>query len=57
MTEVTCDDGSLSEAELDQLIAICDRFEAEWKLGRARSIEAELGEAPEPLRERLFWSL
>src|SRR5512135_483320 len=56
MTDATCDD-SLSVADLDQLIALCDRFEADWKLGRARSIEDELREAPERLRERLLCDL
>src|SRR5512135_2874180 len=56
MTDATCD-GSLAVADLDQLIAICDRFEADWKLGRPRSIEEELREAPERLRDRLLCDL
>ena len=39
-------DGSLPVADLDRLIAICDRFEMDWKSGRPRSIEDELQERP-----------
>jgi len=56
MTDAT-PDGSLPVADLDRLIAICDRFEVDWKSGRPRSIEDELREAPEPLRDRLLRDL
>src|SRR5512135_404262 len=56
MTDAT-PDGSLPVADLDRLIAICDRFEADWKSGRPRSIEDELREAPEPLLDRLLRDL
>ena len=45
MTDAT-PDGSLPVADLDRLIAICDRFEVDWKSGRPRSIEDELRERP-----------
>ena len=45
MTDAT-PDGSLPVADLDRLIAICDRFEVDWKSGRPRSIEDELREVP-----------
>ena len=43
--------------DLDQIIAICDRFEADWRAGRPHRIEGYLDKVPETLRDRLFGEL
>jgi hypothetical protein len=50
-------DDSLSPAELERVIAVCDRFEEAWNQGHAERIEDLQGEVPEPLRPRLLREL
>jgi serine/threonine-protein kinase len=51
--------GSLSPQELEQIIEICERFEAGWDLPQAERprIEVEVAAIPEPLRSRLLREL
>jgi serine/threonine protein kinase len=48
---------NFSLTALQRQDAICDRFEAAWRDGRAPSIEEYLGEVPEPERAGLFIAL
>jgi tRNA A-37 threonylcarbamoyl transferase component Bud32 len=48
---------TLSTLELERIIAVCERFEADWKAGRPGSIEAELAAADEAIRPELFREL
>ncbi len=54
MNDSTPTEGSLSPAELDQVIAICGRFEAAWKAGSPLRLEDLPADAPESLRSELF---
>jgi hypothetical protein len=51
------EDHSLQLSDLDQILAICDQFEADWKAGRPHCIKDDLGRVPELLRDRLFSEL
>ncbi len=51
------DDDSLTPAELKQIIAACERFEAAWRRGRPCAIDDFLGDVTEPLRPRLVHEL
>ena len=53
----TPNDDSLSAADLEQVIAVCERFEKAWKVGRQHRIEDLQGEVPGSLRPRLFREL
>jgi tetratricopeptide (TPR) repeat protein len=53
----THDDDPLSAADLEQVIAVCERYEEAWKLGRRHRIEDLQGELPGSLRPRLFREL
>jgi hypothetical protein len=59
MSDVTTqdDDDSLSPADLERVIAACERFEAAWRSGRKGPIEDLQGEVPERARPRLFREL
>ncbi len=46
-------DDSLTPAELELVIAVCERFDQAWKQGRTPRLEEFQGEVPEPLRPRL----
>ena len=43
-----------SSADLEQLIAVCERFEDAWKVGRQHRIEDLQGEVHASLRPRIF---
>jgi tetratricopeptide (TPR) repeat protein len=57
MSESTPTDDSLSPSQLDQVIALCDRFEAAWKSGTMERLEDLLPGVPESLRPALFRQL
>jgi tRNA A-37 threonylcarbamoyl transferase component Bud32 len=50
-------DDSLPLDDLARVIAACERFEADWKAGRPRSIEDELARADKPVPARLLGEL
>src|SRR5689334_17464169 len=50
-------DNSLSASRLSQIIDVCDRFEAAWRVGAPRAIEHELGGVEEELRSCLLGGL
>jgi tetratricopeptide (TPR) repeat protein/predicted Ser/Thr protein kinase len=50
-------DDSLPAADLERVIAVCERFERAWKEGRAPRVEDLQDELPEPLRPRLVREL
>ena len=52
----TPNDDTLSAADLEQVIAVCERFEKAWKVGRRHRIEDLQGEVPGSL-PRLFREL
>jgi eukaryotic-like serine/threonine-protein kinase len=43
--------------QFGQILAVCDRYEAEWKAGRRPRIEDYLDEVPEPGRPALWHEL
>ena len=51
------EDASLPLADLDQILAICEQFEADWKAGRPHYINDDLGKVPELLQDRLLGEL
>jgi tetratricopeptide (TPR) repeat protein len=53
----TPNDDSLSPADLEQVIAVCERFEETWRAHRPHRIEDLLSEVPGPLRPRLLREL
>jgi serine/threonine-protein kinase len=57
MSDSTPDDVSLSPTELDQVIAVCDQFEAAWKAGAPRRMEDVLPGVPETLCPAIFRQL
>ena len=50
-------DDSSSPAELELIIAACERYEADWNAGRSRSIENAVKTASAAIRPRLFREL
>ncbi len=50
-------DDSSSPAELELIIAACERYEADWNAGRSRPIENEVKMASAAIRPRLFREL
>ena len=50
-------DDSVPADDLAGIIAVCERFEDDWKAGRAARIEDEIAAAREPIRARLFREL
>jgi serine/threonine protein kinase len=50
-------DNSLSASRLDEIIGVCDRFEAAWKAGTPRTIEHELEGVEEEVRSCLLGQL
>ena len=50
-------DDALGAHDLARVIAVCDRFEAEWNAGRPRRIEDEIVAKDEAIRDRLFREL
>jgi serine/threonine-protein kinase len=57
MNESTPTDESLSPSQLDQVIAVCDRFEAAWKSGIPQPLEDLLPDVSELLRTAVFRQL
>ena len=51
------EDDSLSAVDLARVIAVCDRYEADWNAGRLRRIEDELASADDSIVGRLFREL
>jgi hypothetical protein len=51
------EDNALPSVDLERIIAICDRFEADWKAGYPHQIEGDQYKLPTPLRPRLFREL
>src|SRR5689334_10288001 len=50
-------DNSFSASRLSQIIKVCDRFEAAWRVGTPPAIEHELGGVEEDLRSCLLGHL
>ncbi len=50
-------DSSLSASRLDEIVGVCDRFEAAWRAGTPRAIEHELEGVEEELRSCLLGQL
>src|SRR5262249_26078968 len=48
---------SLSASRLDEIIGVCDRFEAAWRAGTPRTIEDDLQGVEEDLRPHLLGAL
>ncbi|CAN5914319.1 hypothetical protein BH23PLA1_BH23PLA1_35040 [soil metagenome] len=57
MSLITPTDDSLSPADLEPILQVCDRFEADWHSGRSSRIERELEGVTETLRTRLLKEL
>jgi serine/threonine protein kinase len=51
------DDDALPPDDLARIIAVCDRFEADWKADQPRRIEDEVSAAEGPIRARLLGEL
>jgi len=51
------DDDAMPVADLERIVAVCDRFDKAWRDGQHRRIEDDILEQPEPLRPRLFREL
>jgi hypothetical protein len=43
------DDDAVSVADLERIVAVCDRFDKAWRGGQPRHIEDDIQELPEPL--------
>ncbi len=50
-------DAQLPAADLQQIDAICDRFEADWRAGRRPDLASYLSEAPPGGKAALFREL
>ena len=50
-------DNSLSASRLDEIVGVCDRFEAAWRAGAPRAIETELEGVEEERRSCLLGQL
>ncbi len=57
LTSTQLNDDSLTPAELEQVIAVCERFEGAWRQDHGRRIEDYQDEVPDALRPRLLREL